>query len=75
MRCWTVPLPDFEFLVEEAVMVLLAWVLVGMESDRLNAAGLNVSIVVDMVEAPPGRTAQGGIQSFIQVSRPIQLLE
>ena len=44
----------FVVLLEEAATVLLACTDVGIESDRLRAAGLNVSIVVDMVGAPPG---------------------
>jgi len=47
----------FELLAEDEATVLFACSDVGIESDRLSAAGLNVSIVVDMVGAPPGRTA------------------
>ncbi len=50
----------FALLLEEAATVLLACKDVGIMSDRLKAAGLNVSIVVDMVRAPPGREAQKG---------------
>lgn len=57
MRCCTAPLPFFEFLFDEVAIVLLAGNGGGIESALLNAAGLNVSIVVDMVGAPPGRTA------------------
>lgn len=58
-------MPFFVLLVVDAATVLFAGDAVGIDSARLNAAGLNVSIVVDMVAAPPGRTAwEGGASSY-----------
>jgi hypothetical protein len=60
MRCGAVPLLLFGFLLEEAATVFVACNDTGMESDRLNAAGLNVSVIVDMSSTPPGRTLRKG---------------
>jgi hypothetical protein len=61
-----VPLLPLDVLLDEPTIVLFACRGVAMESDRLSAAGLKVSMVVDMVQPPPGRTAHRQIRWFIE---------